>query len=568
MLISSSWFFTLDDMKTFDYIIIGSGAAGAIVANRLSSTLTNHSICVLEAGPATSNLYSRIPAAFSKNLQNRKLMWQFKSAPTEQLDGRSVYLPQGKLIGGSTSINGMVYNRGLAADYDHWQSLGNEGWGYRDVLPYFRRSENRVARLTTPDSDTDDTETDTSGSSQYRGSYGPLHVSDPDVLHPVCDAFIDTVAAHGLPAHNDYNGASQRGTGYYQRTVFKGKRVSTATAFIEPVKNNTNLTIRTGVKVKKILFKDKRAIGVETIDGQILHANKEVICSAGTVNTTRILQLSGVGPGPLLQKFGVPVVHELRGVGENFQDHYFLRVAARLKADTPSLNLQSRGLGLINQVLRWQLGRPSILSYSPSIAYAFLNSADLDNENPDLQFVFTPGSYVPGKVYVLDKFAAATCGFTQQRPESTGYIRISGPDPNDEPEVQPNYLEHETDRQTVIRGLKLCRTFLQSGELGKLYGKEEVPGPGVQRDEEWLQFARETGNTGYHLCGTCTMGPESNPLSVVGADLKVHGMDGLRVVDASVMPRVTSSNTCAASMMIGEKGADMIITDSAASPAG
>lgn len=554
-------------METYDYLIIGSGAAGAIVANRLSSALKGSSIGVLEAGPGVSNLYSRIPAAFSKNLQNRKLMWQFKSAPTEQLGGRSVYLPQGKTLGGSTSINGLVYNRGLAADYDHWQSLGNEGWGYRDVLPYFRRSENRVARLTIPDANDDGaesgaaatTEAEPAGPSQYRGSYGPLNVSDPDVLHPVCDAFIATVAGHGFPAHNDYNGATQRGTGYFQRMIFKGKRVSTATAFLEPVKDNSNLTLHSGVQVKRILFENRRATGVETVDGRVMYANKEVICSAGTVNTTRILQLSGVGPGSLLQQFSIPVVHDLPGVGENFQDHYFVRMAARLKAGTPSLNLQSRGLSLFKQVLAWQMGKPSILSYSPSIAYAFLNSANLQDETPDLQFVFTPGSYKAGKVYVLDKFAAATCGFTQQRPESKGYIRISGTDPNDAPEVQPNYLEHETDRQTVIRGLKLCRQFLQSGKLGELYEREEVPGAQAQSDEELLQFARETGNTGYHLCGSCSMGPESNPLAVVGADLKVHGLEGLRVIDASVMPRVTSSNTCAASMMIGEKGADMII---------
>lgn len=553
-------------MEKFDYIIIGCGAAGAILANRLSESLGNSSICVLEAGPAAANLYSRIPAAFSKNLQNKKMMWQFNSAPTEQLKGRSVYLPQGKTLGGSTSINGLVYNRGLASDYDHWQSLGNEGWGYQDVLPYFRRSENRVARLTRPDDYTEQQNgssnaDESSVNSQYRGSLGPLNVSDPDVLHPVCDAFIDTLAGLGLPTHNDYNGASQRGAGYFQRTVFKGKRVSTATAFLEPVKQNTNLHIQSGVQVSRILFENKRAIGVETVDGRVLHASREVICSAGTVNSTRIMQLSGVGPGALLQKYGIPVVHDLAGVGENFQDHYFLRVAARLKVGTPSLNLQSRGIDLIKQVLRWQFGKPSILSYSPSIAYAFLNSADLNDAAPDLQFVFTPGSYRPGKVYVLDKFAAATCGFTQQRPESRGYVRITGNNPNDAPEVQPNYLDHELDREVVVRGLKLCRQFLQSGSLGDLFEDEEVPGASVQTDEELLDFARETGNTGYHLCGTCLMGPQSDPMAVVGADLKVHGVEGLRVIDASVMPQVTSSNTCAASMMIGEKGSDLIIAD-------
>lgn len=548
-------------MQNFDYIIVGSGAAGSILANRLSSSLEKCSICVLEAGPSGDNLYSRIPAAFSKNLRNEKLMWQFNSAPSDQLGGRSVYLPQGKLLGGSTSINGLVYNRGLAADYDHWESLGNPGWGYRDVLPFFRRSENRVATLTQPDGGGTAThESDNSAGSQYRGNLGPLNVSDPDRLDPVCDAFIDTVAEHGLPAHNDYNGASQRGVGYFQRTIFKGKRVSTARAFLDPAKDNPNLHVETSAQVARVLFEQKRAVGVELVDGRTFKANREVILSAGTVNTAKILQLSGVGPGALLQQFNIPLVHELKGVGENFQDHYFVRVAARLKPGTPSLNLESRGLKLVREVLRWGLGKPSILAYSPSIAYAFLNSADAADSTPDLQFVFTPGSYQPGKVYVLDKFEAATCGFTQQRPESIGYVRITGSSPHDIPEVQPNYLDHETDRLVTLRGMKWCRQFLQSGSLGELFEREEVPGPQVQTDDELMDYARETGNTGYHLVGTCTMGPEQNPMAVVSPELKVHGVEGLRVIDASVMPRVTSSNTNAASMMIGEKGADLVLS--------
>lgn len=548
-------------MSNFDYIIVGSGAAGAILANRLSSSLPNCSICVLEAGPAGNNLFSKIPAAFSKNLQNENLMWQFSSAPTEQLQGRSVYLPQGKLLGGSTSINGLVYNRGQAADYDHWQSLGNPGWGYRDVLPYFRRSENRIPTVTVPDDDTDDSDSGNAGNSQYHGNLGPLHVTDPDRLDPVCDAFIDTATTYGLPAHNDYNGASQRGTGYYQRTIHKGKRVSTARAFLDPAQSNPNLKIETGVQVAKVLFEQNRAMGVETVDGRTLRASREVILSTGTVNSAKLLQLSGVGPGALLQKFDIPIVQQLEGVGENFQDHYFVRLAARLKEGTPSLNLESRGLKLVREVVRWGLGKPSILNYSPSIAYAFLNSADAADATPDLQFVFTPGSYQAGKVYVLDKFAAATCGFTQQRPESIGHIRITGKSPHDVPEVQPNYLEHETDRVVALRGMKWCRKFLQSGPLGELFEREETPGADIKTDDELLDYARQTGNTGYHLVGSCTMGPASNPMAVVGADLKVHGVDGLRVIDASVMPRVTSSNTCAASMMIGEKGADLVLAD-------
>ena len=540
-------------MSDPDYIIVGSGAAGAIVANRLSAATGTKqcTVCLIEAGINAGNLYSRIPAAFSKNLQNENLMWQFKTAPTDAMDGRSVYIPQGRLLGGSTSINGLVYNRGQAADFDHWESLGNKGWAYRDVLPYFRRTETRSATLT----DADNPE----NQSQYRGGHGPVHISDPDRLDPICDAFINTVAAHHVPVHNDYNGASQRGTGYYQRFIKNGSRVSANTAFIEPVKARQNLDIKTGVQVVKILFEGKRATGVALADGQIINANKEVIISAGTVNSAKLLQLSGVADANLLQPLGIPVVHNLPGVGENFQDHYFIRVAARLKQSAPSLNKLSRGSKLLRELWRWQTGKPSILSYSPSIAYAFLNSKDLKDPVPDLQFVFTPGSYQPGKVYVLDKFPAATCGFTQQRPQSTGHIRITSSDPNIAPEVQPNYLQHESDQQAALRGMKLCRQLLQSPPLLDYFANEEVPGAAVQTDDDLMRFARATGNTGYHLVGSCTMGPANNTMSVVGADLKVHGIQGLRVIDASVMPCVTSSNTCAATMMIGEKGSDLVL---------
>ena len=544
-----------------DYIIVGSGAAGAIVANRLSAAEGKAacSVLLLEAGPPGDNLYSKIPAAFSKNLRRADLMWQFQTAPSDHLDGRSVYIPQGKLLGGSTAINGLVYNRGQAADFDYWESQGNPGWGYRDVLPYFRRSESRHADLNDNDDEVGTDKADEG--SQYRGSHGPLHVSDPDRLDPICDAFIEAVSRKGLPAHNDYNGASQRGTGYYQRTIKGGRRVNTSGAFLQPVKSRSNLEIKTGVQVARIEFDGKKAVAVQTIDGQRYQANREIIICAGTVNSAKLLQLSGIGPADLLKQFNLPVVHPLAGVGENLQDHYFVRVAARLSDDAPSLNKISRGVSLLKEIWRWQWGKPSVLGYSPSIAYAFLNSADLAGEVPDLQFVLTPGSYQPGKVYVLDKFPAATCGFTQQRPLSTGYVRITSSDASATPEVQPNYLAHETDREVTLRGVRLSRQFLQSEPLSKYFVREQVPGEGLQSDDELLDFAKQTGNTGYHLCGTCVMGPASNDRAVVSADLKVHGVQGLRVIDASVMPRVTSSNTCAASMMIGEKGAELILDE-------
>ena len=297
------------------------------------------------------------------------------------------------------------------------------------------------------------------------------------------------------------------------------------------------------------------------VDGKKLYANREVIISAGTVNSAPLLQRSGVGAPDLLSQFDIPLVHALPGVGENFQDHYFVRVSARLDDNAPSLNLLSRGPALLREIWRWYRKEPSILGYSPSIAYAFLNSADINDATPDMQFVFTPGSYQAGKVYVLDKFPAATCGFTQQRPRSTGFVRISSRDPLAPPVVQPNYLQHDDDRDAVLRGIKLSRKFLRSPPLSEYFVNEEVPGDDCQSDDEMLDFAKRTGNTGYHLTGTCTMGPSSNPMAVVGPDLKVHGLNALRVIDASIMPRVTSSNTCAASMMIGEKGAELVQAD-------
>lgn len=285
---------------------------------------------------------------------------------------------------------------------------------------------------------------------------------------------------------------------------------------------------------------------------------------AGTVNTTRLLQTSGIGSGSLLQSLGIPVVHDLPGVGENFQDHYFVRVAAKLKPGTISLNQRAKGLRLAGQIARWCAGMPSILTLSPSIAYAFLNSETISGR-PDLQFVFTPGSYKPGKVYQLDDIPAATCGFTQQRPESIGHIRITSPNPMENPLIQPNYLKHETDQRVAVAGIRLSRKLMSAEPIKQLCDSELVPGSDLQSDDELLDFARQTGNTGYHLCGTCLMGSVDNPAAVVSPKLQVHGIDALRVVDASVMPTVTSSNTAAATIMIAEKGAEMILEKHATS---
>ena len=285
-----------------------------------------------------------------------------------------------------------------------------------------------------------------------------------------------------------------------------------------------------------------------------------VLLCAGTINSSRLLQCSGIGDEAWLRDVGVNVLHHLPGVGKNLQDHYFVRLAARVSKEMITLNQQAKGLRLAREVFRWCVNKPSILAWTPSIAYAFLNS-DGSDSRPDLQFVFSHGSYRPGRVYELDRFPAVTCGFTQQRPKSRGYTRIVSANPNDSPEVQPNYLDDPFDCEVVIRGIRMARQYLRSPQMARWFNNEEVPGDEISSDEELLEYARQTGNTGYHLAGSCMMGPRSNPASVVDASLKIHGLSGLRVIDASVMPTVTSSNTCAASVMIGEKGADLILQD-------
>jgi len=481
-------------------------------------------------------------------------MWQFETPPTENTGGRSVYIPQGKILGGSTSLNGLVYNRGQREDFDHWASLGNDGWSYSDVLPFFRK-----------------TETSDQSNSQYRGGSGPVRINGPEQHHPLCDSFVDAVAGlTGAPKHNDYNAESQFGTGYYQRFIHNGKRENIATRYLAPFESRDSVKVVKNALVERIRFDQGRATGVKYTSDGVTHnidARCQVIVSAGTVNSAALLQRSGVGDGEFLQSLGIPLVHHLPGVGSNFQDHLFARLAFRLHDGVDSLNMQARGLRLGREVMRWMLKRPSILAWSPSVAYAFLNSEAVLNGNgsgsearPDLQFVFSHGSYRPGRVYELDTFPAVTCGFTQQRPYSRGFVKISSPSVHDKPVVQPNYLMDDRDKKVAIDGVKIARQIMQYDSFASVFRQEQVPGADTQTDSELLSFVRDTGNTGYHLVGTCRMGPAGDADAVVGADLRVHGLDGLSVIDASIMPTVTSSNTCAASMMIGEKGADMIIS--------
>jgi len=530
--------------ETFDYVIVGAGAAGAILAHRLSED-RRATVCLLEAGGSDWHPWLHIPAGFIKVLFNPAYTWQFSSEPHEQTSGRRVPLPQGRVLGGSSSINGLVYNRGQREDYDQWATLGNPGWSYAEVLPYFRRTERR-----------------TTGDARYRGRDGLLPVSDIDWHHPINEAFIAGAQGLGIPRNADYNGESQAGVGYFQRTIDKGWRMSTARTFLRPAQSRSNLEIRTHAQVTRIIIEGRHAVGVHYVRGQHhntvreLRARREVIVCAGAINTPRLLQLSGIGDADHLHMLGVRVEHHLPGVGKNLSDHFSVRLVARAK-QVRTMNEMARGLGLVAQVARWLTGKPSILALSPSLVHFFWKSrADL--VRPDLQGVFSPASYREGYVGMLDNYPGMTCGVWQHRPESRGQVQIRSADPFAPPLVQPNYLADESDCKTLINGVRLARQLLQTPELARYLEAEVMPGAGKSSDDELLAFIRQYGVSSYHLNGTARMGKADDKMAVVDAQLRVQGLQGLRIADSSVMPTIPSANICAATMMIAEKASDMI----------
>ena len=530
--------------NAFDYVIVGSGAAGSVLANRLTED-PRVTVCVLEAGPPDRHPFIHVPGGFIKMLFNPGYTWQFKTEPSEGTAGRRIATTQGRTLGGSSSINGMVYNRGQRADFDTWAQRGNRGWGYVDVLPYFKRTERRIGVCDT----------------RYHGRQGNLPVTDIDWIHPISEAFIAGAVGMGIPRCSDYNAEAQEGVGYFQRAIYNGWRQSAARVFLYPARRR-GCTVRTDARAAKILFDGKRAIGVRYVNersrSETHHvlARREVILSAGTANTAKLLQLSGVGSAALLKELDIPVVHELPGVGENFRDHYSIRIVARVKGIT-TMNELSRGRGLAGQIARWAIGKPNILALSPSIIHWFWKSNE-SLEFADLQGVFSPASYKEGLVGLLDDYPGMTCGVWQHRPESVGYVRARSPDPFEDPAIQPNYLADPFDRAVLLSGMKLARQLLRTPELAPYFERESLPGDRVQTDDELMDFARRYGSTSYHLIGTARMGPASDPMSVVDDQLRVHGTENLRVVDASIMPTMPSANTYASTMMIAEKASDMI----------
>ncbi|MCP5150568.1 MAG: GMC family oxidoreductase N-terminal domain-containing protein [Ectothiorhodospiraceae bacterium] len=530
----------------FDYVVVGAGSAGCIVAARLSED-REATVCLLEAGPPDRSPYLHVPGGFIKNKDDPNVTWRFSSEPGPGTAGRRISTPQGRTLGGSSAINGLVYNRGQPMDYDAWAQRGNRGWSHAEVTPYFRRCEGRVGP----------------GDDRVRGRDGPLRVTDIDWRHPLCDAFVAGVEGLGIPRNPDHNAGDQAGVGYYQRTIHRARRVSSAVAFLHPARaRGQPIEVRTHAHATAVVLDGRRAVGVRYRHGgpggsaRVVRARREVILCGGTVNSARLLQLSGIGPAPRLRALGIEVVQDLPGVGENFHDHYAIRMVARARGVT-TINDLARGPRLAREVAAWALRRPSILGLSPSLAHVFWKSDDA-LDLPDLQFTFTPASYKEGVVGRLDDFPGMTCGVWQHRPESRGHVRLRSADPFEHPEIQPNYLATETDRRVLVAGIRLARRFLGTPELAPYFAGEVVPGPDARSDDELLDFAFRRGSTVFHLVGTCRMGPDGDPMAVVDPELRVRGIERLRVVDASVMPALTSGNTNAPTMMIAEKAADMI----------
>jgi len=526
----------------FDYIVIGAGSAGSVLANRLSAE--GATVCVLEAGPPDRHPYLHIPAGFMKTLVDPRLNWLYDSEPSEGTAGRRIHAPRGKTLGGSSAINGHIYNRGQRMDFDSWAQMGNRGWSYAEVLPYFKRSERRIG----------------AGDELYRGRDGELPVTDIAWRDPLCDAFIAGAVGLGIPRNPDYNGARQEGVGYFQRTIDAGRRASAARAFLHPVRYRPNLDIRTRAHVRRILIEERRAVGVRYTRGGTeieLRARREIVLAGGAIASPHLLQVSGIGPAGLLRDIGVPVLHDLPGVGENLGDHYGVRLAARVRGQR-TINERARGLALAREVGHYVLRRRGILALSPTLVFIFWKSHDTVGQ-PDLQMTFTPASYREGVQARLDDFPGMTVAAWPTRPESTGHVRARSADTFVAPEIQPNYLASEADRRVLLAGIRLGRRMLQTPELAAWYEREEVPGPALQSDDELLDFARRRGTTSFHLMGSCRMGPAGDARNVVGDDLAVHGIARLRVVDASVMPSMPSANTNAPTIMIAEKAADMIL---------
>ena len=533
-------------MEEFDYVIVGAGSAGCVMAHGLSQN-GRFRVCLLEAGPSDHSFWIHLPIGYGKTMWDARVNWKFETEPEPGMQQRRIYWPRGKVLGGSSSINGLIFIRGQREDYEAWAQAGNSGWGWDDVLPYFRRAEGNT-RLGGP----------------LHGQEGPLKVSSIETPHPLVEAFIASAQALGVPRSEDFNGLDQEGVGYYQLTTHRGLRCSTARAYLKPARKRANLEVRTQAQATGVVMdaSQRRATGVRYLQHghlRTVRARREVILCAGALQSPQLLQLSGIGPARLLQEHGIPVVHALPGVGENLQDHLQIRLIEEANCPLSTNDALRTWWGRARLGLQWALLRSGPLAIGINQGGLFTRVMP-GAATPDIQFHFSTLSadMAGGQVHPFSGFTLSVC---QLRPQSRGHVRIRSADPLQAPAMQPLYLSHEADCQTAVAAVRYARRLAATDPLRSLIAREHRPGAQAHSDAEILDFCRAYGATIFHPSGTCKMGPDSDPMAVLTPRLQVRGVQGLRVVDCSAMPTLVSGNTNFPAVMMAEKAVDLVLQD-------